>query len=412
MKNQGLEETISNNHNTEYVNLKKPESRLLESEGRYFISHSPSASIVPVDKKLASFIVGLPNVYDGILIQQLQQLLNYGVLTMGMKQQKIETVHCVSPPIKTLIFHVNQECNLRCIHCYIEADPSKNYQLDGQLISHTITDFAEMGGLVIDITGGEPLLRKDIFNIFYNAKNSGLHTNLLSNGTNITKNTASKIKDTTNRITISLDGLKEAHDSVRGRDTFDQVSRSLDNLSEENVSIGATTMLTYMNLNELGSVQDFLLTKGVKYWNLVLPRRSGRFKNEYLPDKTCEEWFSNLNKYYAILREVKEKAKESNMEVVIDHVMIPYNDRKGARIDNSLNHLLYNKGRVCWDNTITILPNGDVKGCLFIDNFVYGNLNNAGLKTIYTSKNRKETIERFKQFKGEKECPIIPICNH
>lgn len=401
-------ETLQSGH----VVLKRPDTRLLESEGKFFISHAPSYSIIPLDEVLAKFIIsGETSEYNlPEIIPKIQQLLNFNAVLVSDQHQDINIINCVKPPIKTLIFHVTKDCNLLCKHCYINAGGGDVNSLDGKIIHDTIVDFANMGGLIIEITGGEPLLRENIFYILSTAKNSGLHTNLLSNGTNISKDIVKKIKEAVHKITISIDGLGKVHDWVRGDGVFEEVQRSMNYLKEEDVPLGATTMFTYKNLGQLEDIQKFLIGRNVKYWSLVLPRNSGRFKEDDTSDQTCREWFSNIDKYYIVLSRIKQRAKDNNMEVIIDHVMVPYQDRKEIRVDpDSLNHLLYNKGRICWDNTITVLSNGDVKGCLFIDNFVYGNLKSASLRTIYNSIERKNTIDRFKEFKGTQECPIIPI---
>jgi len=401
-----------------FVNLKVPDSRIIKSDDTFFISYAPSASIVPIDKGLAIYLMHeqtilQPDCSDQELSSKLNYLVNLKIAETSNKHRKAKLVYSTTPPVKTLIFHVTSECNLRCKHCYVNADELGKSDLSTERIKFTLKQFADMGGLIVDITGGEPLLREDIMDILATAKNAGLHVNLLSNGAGISSMIAKELKANVSKVTIGVDGLDETHNWIRGEGVFGRIAESINYLREAKVPTGATTMFTYKNLEQLELIQQFLITNEVNYWSLVLPRQSGRFKSGDIPEKTCKEWFSNLTKYYAVLNSIQREAKKTNMDIIIDHVMIPYDDRKDIRIDpESLNQSLYSKGRICWDNTITILSNGSVKGCLFIDDFIYGNIKETDLRMIYLSDGRKKAIEQFKEMKGKKECPIIPICNY
>ena len=118
---------------------------------------------------------------------------------------------------KIVVWNTTSNCNLKCRHCYLEATSSQPFgELSKVQAENFIEDLANMGVAVLLFTGGEPLLRKDIFHLGQFAKERGLRPVLSTNGTLITKEVARQIKQAGFvYVGISLDGTQATNDMFR-----------------------------------------------------------------------------------------------------------------------------------------------------------------------------------------------------
>lgn len=124
-----------------------------------------------------------------------------------------------TPPLRLIAWEITRSCNLACQHCRAEAheEPYPG-ELTTDEAKALIDTFPETGNPVIIFTGGEPLMRKDIFELIPYAKSKGLRCVMGTNGTRIDATMAAKIKESgIQRCSISIDGPDAAsHDDFRG----------------------------------------------------------------------------------------------------------------------------------------------------------------------------------------------------
>ena len=122
-----------------------------------------------------------------------------------------------APPGPVVIWNLVRRCNLTCMHCYsISADVDFPGELDTAEVLRVMEDLKAFGVPALILSGGEPLLRKDIFTIAGRAKALGFYTALSTNGTLIDAPLAQRIHDTGfDYVGISLDGLGATHDKFR-----------------------------------------------------------------------------------------------------------------------------------------------------------------------------------------------------
>ena len=150
---------------------------------KFYIPNSPSHA----------FNLKLALLSDQQFKDDFSRLIAFGAIEPSLKEDRshldtMSVTRCVSPPIKTLILHITHLCNLFCKHCYINARRGARLDaipegLETQRIISVLEEFSQMGGLVVDFTGGEPLLRSDIWEILSCAKDRRLWATLLTNGT-------------------------------------------------------------------------------------------------------------------------------------------------------------------------------------------------------------------------------------
>lgn len=114
------------------------------------------------------------------------------------------------------IWNFTNRCNLSCLHCYSKADLDSVDTLSTETVMETLPKLKANGVKFIIFSGGEPLSRKDIFEIAHRCKELGIMTYLSTNGLYVKKSNAQKILDTFNYIGISIDGSEAIHDTFRG----------------------------------------------------------------------------------------------------------------------------------------------------------------------------------------------------
>ena len=114
------------------------------------------------------------------------------------------------------IWNFTNRCNLSCLHCYSKADLSEVDTLTTETVMETLPKLKENGVKFIIFSGGEPLTRRDLFDIAARCRELGIITYLSTNGLYVNPGNVQKIVDTFNYIGISIDGNEEQHDYFRG----------------------------------------------------------------------------------------------------------------------------------------------------------------------------------------------------
>lgn len=122
-------------------------------------------------------------------------------------------------PRPVVVWNCTRRCNLNCIHCYASADSSKSADEMGTKEGEAfIRDLADFGAPVILFSGGEPLMREDLFQMVRFARECGIKTGLSTNGTLITDEIARELNRLGfGEVGISLDGIGSNNDRFRGK---------------------------------------------------------------------------------------------------------------------------------------------------------------------------------------------------
>ena len=133
------------------------------------------------------------------------------------------------PPGPVVIWNLIRRCNLACMHCYsISADIDFPGELSTEDVYRVMDDLKAFRVPALILSGGEPLLRKDIFAIAARSKALGFYTALSTNGTLIDQPLALRIRDTGfDYVGISLDGLEATHDRFRKKPGLGMCDRLL-----------------------------------------------------------------------------------------------------------------------------------------------------------------------------------------
>ncbi len=161
-------------------------------------------------------------------------------------------------------------CNLQCHHCASAAGKERARELTTEEALRLCDQFPPLLVQEVDLTGGEPLLRKDWSVIASRLRDLGIAVNILTNGAVVQSDTFAAMKDAAvANLGVSLDGLKETHDSIRGRrGSYDSVVRCIDAAARHGIRQIVITTVNERNRDELPAMLDLLLSLGVAHWRL------------------------------------------------------------------------------------------------------------------------------------------------
>lgn len=186
------------------------------------------------------------------------------------------------------VWSSTQTCNLSCIHCYTDSE-KKSYpkELSTDEAKEMFRDLADFEIPALLISGGEPLMRKDLFELVSYAKGLGIKPTLSTNGTLITKETAQRIKDSGfTYVGISLDGIGETNDRFRGeKGAFKKAMDGFRNCVRADQRVGLRMTLTRQNYYDLHKIFDFIEKEGINracFYHLVYSGRGDNISAEDL----------------------------------------------------------------------------------------------------------------------------------
>ncbi|SBW09532.1 Radical SAM domain protein [uncultured delta proteobacterium] len=207
-----------------------------------------------------------------------------------------------SPSMRLMAWEVTRSCNLACRHCRAEAH-SEPYpgECDTKAAKAFIDTLPDVGSPIIIFTGGEPLLRGDIFELASYARDKGLRSVMAPNGTLITPANAKLMKEAgIQRCSISIDGADAAHhDLFRGvPGAFDGAMQGIAYLREAGIPFQINTTVTKGNLSHFKEIFSLADRLGAAAWHIFLLVPMGRASDLHDQVITAGEYEETLNWLY------------------------------------------------------------------------------------------------------------------
>ncbi len=204
--------------------------------------------------------------------------------------------------LRLVAWETTRNCNLSCVHCRAAATQGPyEGELDTETSLRLLDQIAEVGQAIVILTGGEPLLRPDIFELAAYGTQKGLRMVMAPNGTLIDAVSAKKMAESgIRRISISLDGAsKEVHDRFRGVDgAFEGAIRGIRAARDAGIEFQINTTITQANLDQIPKIQQLAVDLGAAAHHIFLLVPTGRGK--YILDQsiTAEQYENTLNWFY------------------------------------------------------------------------------------------------------------------
>ncbi len=189
------------------------------------------------------------------------------------------TVRAGKPKGPVVIWNLIRRCNLTCKHCYaISADTDFPGELKTEQVFEVMDDLKQYGVPVLILSGGEPLMRPDIFDISRRAKAMGFYTALSTNGTLIDENNIDEIASIGyDYLGISIDGLQKTHDKFRRKiGAFNESMHGLRLCRDRGIKVGLRFTVTQDNANELPDLLELMNEERIDKFYLSHLNYAGR----------------------------------------------------------------------------------------------------------------------------------------
>jgi radical SAM protein with 4Fe4S-binding SPASM domain len=320
-------------------------------------------------------------------------LKGFGLMMRGFKKYGARIPFTPAGPFE-IVWNFTYQCNLRCKHCYENAGSKRRPELSTDEAKQVLDKFSKIAGIglpALSFSGGEPLARKDFFELAAYAKKKIGYVSLASNGTLITLDNAEKIKETgIDYVEISVDGAtSKVHDEFRGiPGAFNRTMEGVKNCVDADIDTCIATVLHRDNVIELDQMirlaKEFdvrfmhfnyvptgrakaylsldltpdqrlhvLQTLGKELIDLYLKAKVKEIKGEK-PTIQVDRFFSTCPQYASVTKKLAEEHGQKFM------VEAHYAAKKGVKsVANFLGGC--GAGRLY----CAVEPNGDVKPCVF-----------------------------------------------
>lgn len=313
-------------------------------------------------------------------------------------------------------WHITGRCNKRCRHCYMNYYEVDQFNTDNLIeIGNEYLSLLEEYNKMhcqkikgqINITGGEPFMREDIWHLldFIKDHNHLIDFSILSNGSLLNESIVERLKTYNPRsVQISLDGTKETHDYIRGAGSYDEVIKAAKLLHKYNIKTLISFTANNKNYKQFKDIVSIgRRLKVYKVWtDRMVPIGSGN--NEYIDTLSKE----NVIEYVNMIRREKEKFINKICKIEIG----------GERSLHFLNGISSCYKCSAGDGLIIIQENGNVLPCrrlpLVAGNIINekGNVIKGELKNIYFNSQVFRNLRSFKKMPvGCENCSFIKICN-
>ncbi len=191
-----------------------------------------------------------------------------------------------------VVWDFTHKCNLSCKHCYSNSGAVQEEELTTDQALSVVDQLADAGVTALAFSGGEPLTRKDFFEVARHASDRGLYVSVASNGTLLTKENVQKLKQAkVNYLDVSIDGASaKTHDDFRGvPGTFDKAVAGLKNCVEADLCVCIATTVGKNNMAELPAIIDLaeeIHAERFTYFNFI---PTGRGKAHFDQDLSPQE---------------------------------------------------------------------------------------------------------------------------
>jgi len=300
------------------------------------------------------------------------------------------------------------------MHCRASATQGPfSGELNTDASFRLLDQIAQVGKPIIILTGGEPLLRTDIFDIAKYGTKKGLRMVMAPNGTLITENIAKQMADSgIQRISISLDGaIRESHDRFRGVDgAFEGALRGIRLAKDAGIEFQINTTITKTNLHEIPKIQDLAVKLGAVAHHIFLLVPTGRGK--YIVDQeiTAIEYERTLNWFY----DQKEKTPLQLKATCAPHYyrILRQRAKQEGKPITFKTHGMDAMTRGCLGGTgfCFISYRGIVQPCGFLD-VNCGDITHASFADIWNRSDIFLSLRNFDKLKGKcGACEFKKVC--
>ncbi len=295
-------------------------------------------------------------------------------------------------------WHVTEQCNLSCKHCYQGARCADELSLPeitdvieevSDMLKHWSDTYGVAFSRSFNITGGEPFLRPDLFEILGEIRKRGIDFYLLTNGTLVSRERAKRLADLGIKgAQVSIEGPEDVHDSIRGAGSFAAAAAGVECLIDCGIPVTLNMTLSALNVEEVKKVitlGSHMGARRIGFTRLVPDGRARSLASRMLSPEQVRQAYGSLATY-----------EINGLEIVtgdpIASQMKTVSKRDSGKVAIS--------GCAAGVSGLTIYPNGDVLPCRRMP-IPLGNVRRDSLREIWATSPVLEALRDRSRYKGK-----------
>jgi radical SAM protein with 4Fe4S-binding SPASM domain len=304
-----------------------------------------------------------------------------------MRIQMTKAKSTSKAPLYMVTWRCTRKCIGNCLYCSYAREYAKDTQVDTKTAYKIVDEIYDFGSPFFGISGGEPLLRQDIFDVIKYAKQIGFGVSLITSGFAFDEKRLNNLVRNEVYTAVSVDGNRKSNDIIRRKGSYDKALHAMKKLSENGILDCIVTTMTKYNIKDaehIVKLAEEYNARMVVFHNLVPVGRAGSNMPDLAPSPEEYEWaFNNI---YDL--QVKYAGR------VHVNVYAPFY----ARIVRQRNPVDF------WDwfqngflgkctiggNYISVTENGDYRSCGFHEGYRLGNVKDKSLKRTWNELQHSE----------------------
>lgn len=317
---------------------------------------------------------------------------------------------------KWIAWEVTRRCNLKCVHCRSSSNMESH---DGEFTlaesRRLIDDISSYAKPVLVLSGGEPLLREDLFDIASYGTSKGLRMCIATNGTLVTDEICKKMKESGIRIvSLSLDGsTKEIHDNFRDMEgAFEGTLRGAEILKRNGIEFIINSSFTKRNQSDIPNVYKLAKKMGATAWYMFMIVPTGRGEEIMSELISKEDYEEILEWHYQTEKEesdilMRPTCAPHYYRIVMQHAKKEKDGFKRRSLKFSTGGA---KGCICAQSIVLIDYQGNLQPCSYFP-IQAGNVREQSFKDIWENSELFLNLRDFKKYEGKcGQCEYITVC--
>jgi radical SAM protein with 4Fe4S-binding SPASM domain len=289
------------------------------------------------------------------------------------------------------------ECDSKCVHCTSAGKSAVPNELNTEDALKMVDQVADFGASFFGITGGQPFLRKDLFQVIAHARELGLNASIITDGRQMDKAAFDNLVKYQVKISISIDGAKKTDDAIRGAGAYAAAVSAIKKFSKEKLlnclvyTFANAGSVTNANVEDMHHVLDLARKYDARWvvFHGLIPysKEKETLKADLMPQQY--EWA--CNQLYDLTAEYDGKPGIN--------IYIPFYARVAKQRGMPDFEKWYNNfflGRCFFGKFFSVAENGDAIPCSYNDAYRLGNVKDKSLKQIWDNMQNSEFFAEVK----------------
>lgn len=378
----------------------KDQRNLILWNGKYYVVNDLTFELLDMfDKNIKLKDIAKKTGYNQKELKILYSEIEQKLLSKDYYEDNLK----LDTPIK-IQWKITNKCNLKCKHCYLGK--LDGFELPFEKADEIVDTIINSNVMEVTISGGECLTYKGIEKIIKKFLINGIKVDVFTNAL-LLKNVLDKIdSDILNKSAllfyVSVDGLKNSHEQIRGKNTFDKTIENIKYAIEKGYPVVTNTVINKINYCDIMDMIVLLKQMGVKDVQL---------SNLIVQGSADNSMKISLSEQMALKEKINDLYKEHPEFGYIYYSEVPDSDgvRKVYSLSNGKKDFIGNDNWKCTAGVarVTIDSNGKVYCCPFIKDSYLGDLNKENLSDVWDNVNRFKFLKRLSEENTDRVCLAI-----